>query len=274
MRSIKTSDFLDQSQWMHTRMQSIAGRLEASPATPMKFHKLTTELDEAYKVLNTIKKQPSSAFFTGSATETLEQNIVSLYGRVFNAWIKTEVTHIQHEAHALESSIQTGKVTTKNTEKLADHIRAFKQDCCPSISDRRILAEAELTTVRAHAFLEGSPLPVQASPEDLGEIFPGELEDLMDLAASLYKYDFRQAKSRFAQLPQEHKRMINRHLQTLGANPFEDAVEMIQACIATVNELSQNGEGYPSKEEIDDLFMGLAQLDLEVSGTKVFSLSS
>ena len=275
MGHVKSSNFLDRSQWVHSRMQSIAGQLESSPTSSKKFHVLTRELDETYKVLNTLKKQsPATAVFAQSATENLEHGIVSLYGRAINAWIKTEVSHIQHEAHSIENSLKCGKVTAKNTQKLAQHIEAFKKECRPSLSDRRIIAEAEFTMLRANAFLKGSPLPSELIQEDLGEIFPGEMEDLMDLAALIYKQDFRQAKARFGQLPQEHKRVINKHLHNLGARAFEDSVETMQACIATVNELAHNGEGYPSREELDELFLGLAQLDLEANPTKVFSLRS
>lgn len=104
------------------------------------------------------------------------------------------------------------------------------------------------------------------------ELLPGDIEELFDIARAVYNNDFRQAKMRFAGLPEEHRRRFDRHMQQLMGRPFVSTLETMQALIATANDLVENAEKYPTREAIDQLFMGLSQLDGEErTGGKIFS---
>ena len=74
------------------------------------------------------------------------------------------------------------------------------------------------------------------------KLLPGEVEELFDIAKAIYDRDFRQAKMRFSMLPEDHKRRFQSHMQNLMAKAFDDPLETMQALIATVNELVENGE--------------------------------
>jgi hypothetical protein len=78
---------------------------------------------------------------------------------------------------------------------------------------------------------------------------------------------------RYHGLPEDHKRRFQNHMQQLTAKAFDDPLETMQALIATVNELVENGESYPSRDQIDQLFLGLSQAtENERADGKIFSL--
>ena len=121
--------------------------------------------------------------------------------------------------------------------------------------------------------LKVSGCPTQSKTDSLGclcvrkieevELLPGDVEELFDIARAVYNRDFRQAKMRYHTLSHDYQRHFEKHMQQLMAVPFDDALETIQALIATANELVENGESYPTSLEIDQLFLGLSQVNEE-----------
>jgi hypothetical protein len=154
-------------------------------------------------------------------------------------------------------------------KKLETHIAELERNHKTSLPHRRIVAEAKAALCEAKAKLEGKPSPKhfqwltnQKNSLTLEEIelLPGDIEELFDIAKAIYEHDMRQAKIRFNQLPDDHKRRCKAHLQNLMAKAFDDSLETIQALIATANELVQNGETYLTRSQIDQLFLGLSQV--------------
>jgi hypothetical protein len=238
--SIKSADFIHQSQRVHVSVQNIAEELNRSPTTQKKFHILTRKLDATLKILNTIKEQSPDALFSKIATEAMEKEIVSLYGRVIDAWVKNEVTQIHRQSVAIELCLKRGKVSKQAVIKLACHLHSFKKDHRPSLQERRILAKAEQVLSRAHAFLQKATETKKGNPtssekkignptdqdwelvsscgeekfafqplafcEEISSITADQIEDLMDISSLIYNSDIRQAKIKYNQLQEEHKK--------------------------------------------------------------------
>ncbi len=276
-----TTDFIYQSQLVRASMQNIAGELAGSPTTDKKYHALNQRLDATLKIVHTIEEQSPFMLFAQSVADTLKKEIVTLYGRVTDEWVKNKVNQIQNKAVRLENSLVCGKVTAEAVQNLAFHVQSFKKDHLPCLQDRRAIAQAEEIMVRAHAFLQGDAMTdVKKSHSECKlcdeELAIEEFEKLMDIASHIHHGDMTNAKVEYNQLSDELKKRFLEHMQQLGKEPFADAFESTQALIAMSNELVQNGEGYPTHAQIDELFVGLSQVLAEEKKDpdKIFSLRS
>lgn len=266
------------AQWIQSEVQTIAGEIAHSPISQKKYQNLSKKLDKAFVSLQDLEtKDKMESLFLQAQRGQLKEQMVKLYGDLESGLVKREVTQIQQES----TSLRQGRLTSKAVKKLESHIAELEKNYLTSVPDRRILADARQALVEAKAKLAGRPLvnhfDLMASQKNVRfveevELLPGDIEELFDIARAVYNNDFRQAKMRFAGLPEEHRRRFDRHMQQLMGRPFVSTLETMQALIATANDLVENAEKYPTREAIDQLFMGLSQLDGEErTGGKIFS---
>jgi hypothetical protein len=263
MRSNEVNRF-NGSRWLQTEVQTIEGEIAHASISPRKYQSLCKKLNLASQKLQDLEK--TSDIFAKSQTEYLKEKVVRLSRDLVERLVEGEVTQIQHES----ISLKKGKITPKAVKLLETHIHHLEEHHKPSIPHRRIIADAKYALLEAKAKLEGQPLthhfdwlakqnPVRFVQEEI-ELLPGEVEELFDIARAVYNRDFRQAKMRYHALPEDHKRRFEKHMQNLTAQPFDDSLETMQALIATANQLVENGESYPTSQQIDQLFLGLSQV--------------
>jgi len=270
--SKQVNRFLPDSRSLYSQVQTIAGELAEAPISQKKYQSLTKKLDAASRKLQVLEEK-ALGLFIQKQTEHLKERVVALSGELVDRFVEKEVSQIQEESCDLRQKVSQSAIKN-GIKKLQSHIDALEKEYRPSLPHRRIIADAKHALLEAKAQLEGKPkishftyLASQKTGE-MDFLLPGEVEELLDIAKVIYDGKMTQAKSLFNQLPEDHKQQIKTHLRQLAAKPFEDRLETMQALIATVNELVGNGEPYPTKNEIDELFLGLSQLGEE---TKVHS---
>lgn len=287
MDNIISINFIYASQCLQTRLQNIATEMDRSPTTPDRYRDLTHQLGESFKDLQVIKEQAAAIFSAKNTLEVLEDKIISLYGRLETDLFYTEAVEIHQNAAAIHSGItngiKSGKDTAKAIKELALRLETFKNKHCPSIEERQLIADAEHIMASTVAFLKGEPLENRQKPlqqgkivfEEIDSFALSEMEEIMGITSLIYNRDLRQARSRYIQLPEAYKNRFLEHMEYLQATPFTDRFETIQALIALVNELVNNGESYLTPAQIDELFLGLSQECMEdETQDKVFSLRS
>lgn len=270
------------SRSLQSEVQTIAGEIAHSSISARKYQNLSKKLDHALETLQDLEsKNKTAGVFARAQTDGLKEQVVKLYGDLENGLVKREISQIREESTLLRK----GRLTLKAIKKLEMHISDLESKHLASIPDRRIIADAKQALVEAKAKLEGKPVVKHFDMlarqnnnvhflEEI-ELLPGEVEELYDIARAVYNRDLRQAKMRYASLPEDHKRKFEKHMQNLMSTPFEEPLQTMQALIATVNELVDNGEGYPSSDYIDQLFLGLSQVIKEEQAEgKVISFSS
>lgn len=247
---------IQERRWLQIEVETIAQEIGGSPISRKKYQLLSRKLDHTWEAL----QAKTNNLFAKTQAEGLKEQMVKLYGDLEEGLVKREVAQIKEES----TSLRNGRLTRKAIKKLEVHISDLEQNHCPSIQNRRIIADAKQALFEAKAKLEG--LPVKHHFETLAKhfpvpfLFPGDIEELLDVARDLYNHDIKQAKIHFAALSEEHKEQVKAHLQHLGTQLFEDPIKTIQALIATTNDIVGNGEGYPSASDIDQFFLGLKQL--------------
>lgn len=260
---------LSESRWLQSEVQTIAGEIAQSPISPKKYQHLSKKLDHALETLREIEAKTKVAnVFAKAQTELLKEQMVKLYGDLEDGLVKREVSQIQEESTCLKK----GRLTLKAVKKLELHISELEKNHLTAIPERRIIADAKQALLEAKARLDGKPvvrhfdfLSSQKNVQFVEEIalLPGEVEELFDIARSLYNRNIREAKMRYATLPESHKHRFEKQMQNLLAIPFEDVLETMQGLIATANDLVENGGGCPTSQQIDQLFLGLSQCATE-----------
>ena len=269
---------LSGSRWLHSEVQTIEGEIAHSAISPKKYQSLCKKLNLASQKLQDLEK--TSDVFAKAQTEYLKEKVVRLSHDLVERLVEGEVSQIQHES----TSLKKGRITSKAIKMLESHINHLEENHKTSIPHRRIVADAKHALIEAKAKLKGQPLTHHFEwlakqntvrfVEEF-ELLPGEVEELFDIAKAVYNRDFRQAKMRYNTLPEDHKRRFQRHMQDLMAKPFDDPLETMQSLIATVNELVENGESYPTSQQIDQLFLGLSQVtEEERAEGRIFSFKS
>lgn len=278
---IKKTNKFAESRWLQSEVQTIAGEIAQSKISREKYKHLSKKLDNALETLQGLETEAKTHnLFAKAQAATLKEQVVKLYGDLEDGLVKREISQIKEES----TSLKKGRLTLKTIKKLEMHIDDLEKNHLTSIPDRRIIADAKLALIEAKAKLNGKPVVKHfdflANQKNVHfvegiELLPGEVEELLDIARAVYNRDLRAAKMRYVAMPADHQRRFEKHMQNLMAKPFTDLLETIQGMIATVNELVENGQGYPSQNEIDQLFLGISQFDNEerVSG-KIFSLKA
>ena len=134
-------------------------------------------------------------------------------------------------------------------EELKKILNAFLADYRPSVEDRRALAE--VTRMLGESLM----------PPCNEELEEGHFEEIFDVAYALYEGKRSEAERGFHQLPCSHQRRIRAHVSFLDGVLFEDYWASLKALFATVNDLVGNGESYPSKDLIEDMFVELKAIN-------------
>ncbi|HEY2811191.1 MAG TPA: hypothetical protein VGJ00_07395 [Rhabdochlamydiaceae bacterium] len=268
MVNINEINYIDQSQWLHANMQSIANELDTPSNSNKKFSLLSRKLDTAFKVIDHMKRQSASHPLQKGAIAEVEGKMITLVHRVVTAQEQQAVQDIQTEAHSIERSLTSGgKVTAKAVDKLAKHITTFNDHHRPYKKERQIIAEAQHIMRWAQNYLKGLPSPaVNTIPrKDLSEANPQEYDQLYAIAGLLHKNDISGAKALYQQLPEAYRNRFLEHVSQLGTTPFSTntVLASIQALFATVNDIVGNGEGYPTQAYVENFFSELNQLPIE-----------
>lgn len=262
------------SGWLQTEMQTIEGEIAKAKMSPRKYQLLSKKLDVACQKVQELGK--TKDVFSKAQAEYLKEKVVTLAKDLVDRVVEGEVKQIQQES----TSLKAGKVTRKAIKMLESHIGELEENHKTSIPHRRIIADAKHALLEAKAKLDGRTVarhfdwlakqrPVEFSDELA--LLPGEVEELFDIARAVYNRDMRQAKARFFTLPEDHKERFQTHIRNLTAKPFDDALETMQSLIATANELVENGESYPTSNQIDQLFLGLSAVESKEKNTSFAS---
>lgn len=278
MGSIKVNfDFAHGPHGLHSKLQTIAGQLDTINSTRQvsRLTQLTKTLDETSCALQAMKLKAHAVFGQSQINpfERLEEEIIDMYGRIEDALVNRKISQIREEADSIKQAVAQGApADVKTVNALKRHIFLFLKDYRPKIKDRLVINDAKEALQEALTFKEKSPhekvvphfdwLSQQKNIRFIEEIElePGQYEDLFDIAAMVYNGKFREAKSQFRQLPENLKRTIHQHLQELTAVAFDDEIETIQALLATANQLLNNKEPYPTRNQIDEIFLGLREV--------------
>lgn len=281
MGSIKINlNFVCGSQGLQSQLQSIKGQLDTIQST-RQVTQLIRELNQTSTALRDMKEKAQNVF--GQSQQDyfggLEDEIIHIYGRIEDALVLRKISQIQHEAESLKDSMAHGDpVDTKAVNTLKRHIFDFLKDYRPALKDRQVINDARQVLKEADLTLKGKipdekPIAhfewlVQQSDvrliedEDI-ELEPGQYEDLFDIAAMVYNGKMREAKATYNQLPENLKRIFHLHIRELRAVAFNDEVETIKALLGTANQLVNNREPYPTRTQIDEIFMGLRNVTAE-----------
>lgn len=264
--------------YLHEEVQDIENALKAKVITKENVCDVRRRLGATLKAVN----EHSSPF-----AEAMKEEIVTLCGRVENAWVESEMTQIHAEASCLQDAIQSGKVTANAVHQLAAHLGALKKEHLPSRENRQLLRGAEQVVELASAFLNNDSSSINdlslPKKKEVEEVLPldaidcvvlGEMEELMDIAGLVYNGNKIEAKTRFAQLPESLKKKFLHRLAQMGATAFEDVMPTCQVLLLLGYESVGSDNGLPTTEEVEEFFSGLTQvLSEEEEETKVISLS-
>lgn len=265
---------LNSSQWLYAQMNAIAGEIEASPMSPQKYALLTRRLDSAFEALQSMESKTTHLFIK-TQTECLKEQFRDLYHQLDNALVNREIAQIQDASNEL-----LGGPSLPAIKKLETHLKSLMHKYAPSVEHHKVLSDArraiEEAKVKLNIQVSPKPQPKAAQQAahcaDPMDLLPGEVEDLFEIARTIYQGDLKRAKIGFAQLPAEHKQRVQAHMGALQADLFNNPTASMQALIATANELVGNHQNYFTVDEIDEFFAGLAQLNAEES--KIFSFGA
>ncbi|MBI3236221.1 MAG: hypothetical protein HYZ48_00695 [Chlamydiales bacterium] len=259
MKPIKIDlSFISGSHGLYYQLQTIEDQLYTIKSS-QEADRLAKKLDRTSLALQEMKIKAQDVFggHQQKYFEELENEIIHLYGKIRNAWIARKVSQIQEETEELKKILDSKTpVDLKAINTLKKHIFLLLRDYRPGLEDRRIIADANQALLEAQLLGKASPSPKM---EDTFDLFldPSACEDLFDLAALVYNGRIREAKSQFHQLSEGVKQLFERHLRELMAVAFDDKIETIQALLATMNQLLQHPEPYATRNQIDEIFLGL-----------------
>lgn len=247
--------FVRGSKEIDAQLRKISHQLKTTPS-PEQTLKLTRILDDTASSLKQMKKEASCACGITSFHyfENLENEIIHMYGRLQDAVIAHQISAIQKEMENLQKIMEKEVVSPSQWIPLEKTLQQFLKDYRPGIEERRIIAKARHLLALAKNPTNSPSLPISC------ELAFEDYELLFDIARLLYNHKIREAKAEYYQLPERVQEAVQNHLKHLVAVPFEDVTETIQALIATVHQILGNGEDYPTPGEIEELFLGLAQI--------------
>lgn len=282
MEPINTSSLFESSRWISNEVQAIAGEIETSPISERKYLDLSQRLDVTFRAIQQLETlEKTSQLFIKTQTESLKETCIELSQHLENAFVEREISLIQNDSVALCNN----GATPQAIKKIEAQMNALLNSHTLSIEQSRSIEEAKSSLESAKTSLSRKGetvhhidyLSKQRNVHwvEMNALLPEEIEELFEIAKSVYDRNFKQAKMRFQMLPESQKRQFEDHIRFLAAKPFEDVTATIQAFIATANDLVGNGRSYPTYEQIDELYLGLLQVNEEESlEGKIFSLES
>lgn len=253
---------------IYAEIRSLTQEISTAPVSKERYQLLSQRLDHALQALHAWEA-------TGKANKLfnsyLKERMINLYKHLEESRVQLELSRIQ--AGAL--SIKEGRITKKAFLLLKKRICQLEESYKGSIEERRIIAEAKMTLSQAEAQLKTPPLKATLVPLSLYHkhsarqkegYLPGEVEALFEIAEMIFcNRNTSQTRARYYSLPLEQRLSVEAHLKRRGDShvlleQMQPPIPLIQALIATANELVGNDEGYPTQQQIQDLFENLSKL--------------
>lgn len=240
---------------LHFKLQSLSeeiGRCFISPKAYEYFSKQLAAIEKEMQNLYQIDL---------SLAKHSKEILISLYRQLEDRLVEQEINLIRHRSEELKE-----QVTRKAIRILKQQIDDFEYHHRPAVADRQVVAAAKAILKEAEKNLKKKKNPShlnwfskQQSLLYLG-FYIEYTEELFEIAALLYNDQINQAKHRFNLLPEEYKNHVYRNMDFLNTKIFESGLETIQCLIGTARELVGTQEGFPTKEEVDGIFMELFEI--------------
>lgn len=198
----------------------------------------------------TLKRIPIGTRSQATALEKLDGRIVTLFGKISEKALDSEVKEIQERASYIE--------TPEERELLEDEIGTLYATHTLSPEYRRILSWARTTLQSKSAASTVNHFEWIAAQKPqinfLDTFELGEIEDLFEIAVWFEAGNRKEAKIGFNQLSETARRKVKQHCENLGGALFENPLETIQTFIAAAHDLAGTFEGYYSALEVAEFF--------------------
>lgn len=240
---------------LHFKLQSLSEEIGRCFISPKAYEYFSKQLAVIEKDIQNLYQIDLS--FAKHSKEIL----LSLYRQLEDRLVEQEISLIRHRSEELKE-----QATRKAIRILKQQINDFEYHHRPAVADRQVVAEAKVVLKQAEKNLKkkkNSPhlnwFSKQQNLLYLG-FYIEYTEELFEIAALLYNNQVSQAKHRFHLLPEEYKNRVRENMNFLNTKIFEDHFETIQSLIGTARELVGTHEGFPTKEEIDEIFLELFEL--------------
>ncbi len=270
------------SELLVQKVELVEEKLHQFPViSPAAHENLFLELEQAQKDLKDLRAQvPLINVFSqikiNTLLEGLEDKIITLYGRLDNKWLDSEIGKINEAALHLEKVIETplkasgAKEITALSKALKEHISWICENHRLLIKDRKVIAFAKNILKQAEDVASGkkhlnTPVYVHNSIFTQARIqehsFASSESDmdaleLFEIADLFYQNKTQQALTQYNQLSEYPKKKVDFHLSGLKTGLFTEDKSMIQALIAAAFEISDSSDGEPvlTPSQIDTLF--------------------
>ncbi len=252
-------------------VELVEEKLHNNPIISVETHAdLFLTLEKVQKDLKELRNSASSInVFTqiqiNTLLEGLEEKIITLYGRLDNRWIDSEILKIEESSKAIDALVSTSvkKEDVKNIQIQIETLKEFITSICENHrllkKDRKTIAFAKNILKNAEAVITGkkhldrfstaachpfSQKPSSFEEEDLSF----EALELFEIADLFHEHKVKDAKSKYNQLREYPKTKVQSHLR-------EDT-NIVQALIAAAFEMADSPRDslYMTKEQIDALF--------------------
>lgn len=240
---------------LHFKLQSLSEEIGRCFISPKAYEYFSKQLAAIEKEIQNLYQIDLS--FAKHSKEIL----ISLYRQLEDRLVEQEISLIRHRSEELKE-----QVTRKAIRILKQQIHDFEYHHRPAVADRQVIAEAKVILKQAEKNLKKNKnsshlswFSKQKSLLYLG-FYIEYTEELFEIAALLYNDQSSQAKHRFNLLPEEYKKRVRGNMEFLNTNIFENTFETIQCLIGTARELVGTHEGFPSKEEVNEIFLELFEI--------------
>ncbi len=240
---------------LHFNLQSLSEEIGRCFISPKAYEYFSKQLAAIEKDIQNLYQIDLS--FAKHSKEIL----ISLYRQLEDRLVEQEISLIRHRSEELKE-----QATRKAIRILKQQINDFEYHHRPAVADRQVVAEAKIVLKQAEKNLKKKKNPShlnwfskQQTLLYLG-FYIEYTEELFEIAALLYNDQVSQAKHRFSLLPEEYKKRVRSNMDFLNTKIFENNFETIQSLIGTARELVGTQEGFPTKEEIDEIFLELFEI--------------
>ena len=252
---------------IYTELEKIKKCTER-PIPPGTCVRLFHKLDKISHSLQALKAESSKTtnIFAESKKEhlnDLQEIIVSLYGRAIDSKVNFQIDQIAEETSKLKKAIEL-----ENLQQIARDSKLLKKHVSRLLLDHRIgkeqmpvIALAKQTLSDAEKKLK-KPTPEPAHHftwiasqisaqyiHDFIDVFPGDIEEIFDIATLVHTGLKKEAQSRYNRLPLDIKSIVAKHLDLVKETSLSE-----KALIAAGFELSGSKEMSFSEEELTCFF--------------------
>ncbi len=249
------------SELLVRKVEAVEERLHNTPIISPELHEeLFRELERAQIELKEIQAQISSInVFTQIQINTLidglDERMITLYGRIDNQWVTSEILKLEQEALKLEELVKKSlPKEIKIQEKiLQDHVTNICKNHRLLKKDRKVIAFAKDALKKA----AGGYIPPRQVPSSpsIEECEKDEVAlDLFEIADLFYQHRTKCAQIKLNQLAEFPKRRVQAHLSSSQGN-------MMQAILTAAFEIADSAD--INELEINSLFKEADQVRLE-----------